>query len=91
VLRFGFLCFLGFKGLAGKPPHRRGETDTEAIESREDHAEYDQQKMQQEGTVLRYAQGGSPWTHSIPPGAAVRSQDKFSSETDRQDILTGTR
>ena len=80
---FVILWFLGFEGLAGKPPHRRGEADAEAIESRENHAQHDQQKMQHEGTVLR-------WTDSIPPSATVPSQEKSSVERDRQDILTGT-
>ena len=84
------LGLLGFNGLAGKPPHRRGETDPEAIERRENHAEYDEQEMQHEGTVLRHAQGGSPWTRLIPPRAMVPSQENFRSERGRQDILTGT-
>jgi hypothetical protein len=46
--------------------------------------------MQHEGTVLRHAQGGSPWTRLIPPRAMVPSQENFRSERDRQDILTST-
>ena len=79
---FALLRFLGFDGRVGKPPDRRGETDAEAIERRENHAAHDQQNMQHEGTDLRSA--------SIAPAATIPSQDKFRSETDRQDILTGT-